>query len=217
MANNLYSVGYAPTGQSRCKNCREKILTDDLRIVKTTEGSYFPFYYHAAHFFMEMKRFRSGTARVDATTDLENYAHLKNEDKKTIKRLIKESNAFQELKEQANRSKPRPRQKPERTQKHDEKECVAVGGECKKSIRDADKKAFRGPKSSRLEMEEKVWSIKISNATSSFYTEWGKLFASPSRSKVKAFEMNTEGKMKMQTIASALIKSKLAKGYRYID
>ena len=95
MADNRFSTDYDKRGQASCKKCKQKIGKGGLRIAKVVanffseEGGDMKQYFHPKCIFETFVKARATTKIIEDTTDIEGFADLEQEDKDTIKELIK--------------------------------------------------------------------------------------------------------------------------------
>jgi len=98
MADNRYSIEYAKTGRSSCKNssCKSNIEKGSLRMGKIGKN---PFsddaedtktdWFHCDCIFDALTRARSATKKIDSVDDLEGFEELKDSDKQLVRDLVK--------------------------------------------------------------------------------------------------------------------------------
>jgi len=97
MANNNYSIEYAKTGRSACKNskCKGKIEKDALRIGKKFPSSRFTDdgeqtdWYHWNCMFDALTRARKDTKKIESENDLQGFIGLADADQALIRKAIK--------------------------------------------------------------------------------------------------------------------------------
>ena len=89
-----FCAEYAKQGRAKCKNCKEKIEKSCLRLGKlvpnhfSDDGGMMKEWYHVKCIFDKFSRARSTTKRIDSTNELDGFANLEEEDKKSIEKLI---------------------------------------------------------------------------------------------------------------------------------
>jgi predicted DNA-binding WGR domain protein len=98
MADNRYSIEYAKTGRSSCKNssCKGNIEKGSLRIGKFGKN---PFsddpedtktdWFHYNCIFDALTRARAATKKIDSVDDLEGFEDMKDSDKQLVRDLVK--------------------------------------------------------------------------------------------------------------------------------
>jgi len=94
MSSNEYSVEYAKTGRSSCKDtkCKKKIGEGSIRIAKIFDS---PFgddkqthWYHPKCIWNYFSRAKGSTKKVESTDDLQGFDDLSKADQKTVEALI---------------------------------------------------------------------------------------------------------------------------------
>lgn len=94
MEEPQFCAEYAKQGRAKCKNCKEKIEKSSLRLGKlvpnhfSDDGGMMKEWYHMKCIFDKFNRARSTTKRIDSTDELDGFANLEEEDKKSIEKLI---------------------------------------------------------------------------------------------------------------------------------
>jgi len=93
MAEISFSVEYAKTGRSSCKQSKEKIPKGDMRIAKITpspfnEGEYMSSWYAVDPFFEMQYRMRKTSNKVESEDDLPGFDDLTPEDQDTLRQKI---------------------------------------------------------------------------------------------------------------------------------
>jgi len=95
MASNEYTVEYAKTGRSACKDtkCKEKIEAGSIRFGKVFDspfgdGDKQTHWYHPECIFNYFARVRAGTKKIESTDDIQGFEDLKKSDQNTIENLI---------------------------------------------------------------------------------------------------------------------------------
>ncbi|PAA79582.1 hypothetical protein BOX15_Mlig020357g5, partial [Macrostomum lignano] len=94
--SNVGSFGceYAKRGTAGCKQCKQKIDKDTLRLCKvaanpfSSEGGEMKMWYHAGCLFSTFERARATTRVVESLDDLDGAESLQDADKKLLQRLI---------------------------------------------------------------------------------------------------------------------------------
>eukprot|EP00042_Codosiga_hollandica_P055936 m.794021 g.794021 ORF g.794021 m.794021 type:complete len:1092 (-) comp59236_c0_seq3:2035-5310(-) len=98
MADNSFVIEHAKTARAGCKECKQKIDRDSLRIGKVTvspfggEDDKMTVYYHVACIFKSQLRSRATTKKVEDFTDLEGFSLLTQPERDEVKKLIAQFN-----------------------------------------------------------------------------------------------------------------------------
>jgi len=127
MADNKYTVEYATSNRSKCKDskCKEGIESGSLRIGKITKNTFSSDedalkteWYHYQCIFSALKRARKDTKKIESEDDLEGFSKVKSADQQKIKDLIAGGDAEEEPKKGTKRKKsPAKKEKKEKKEK----------------------------------------------------------------------------------------------------
>ena len=91
----VYSVGYAPTGQDTCKECKQKIAPGALRVGRSSPNPFdaeggasdYTSFFHAEHAFAAFARSRCGTS-VPASVKGLTGAAIKPVDRRRLEAML---------------------------------------------------------------------------------------------------------------------------------
>ncbi|PRP81603.1 hypothetical protein PROFUN_01110 [Planoprotostelium fungivorum] len=120
MASNTYSVEYAKSARSACKNnkCKKKIEKDAVRIAKKypsdrfAEGGTQTDWFHYNCIFDALKRARKDTKKIESEDDLEGFDGLADSDQALIRQCIEVGEETE-----ASQDKPKEKKKPKTIKK----------------------------------------------------------------------------------------------------
>jgi len=165
MADNKYTVEYATSNRSKCKDskCKEGIESGTLRIGKITKNTFSSDedalkteWYHYQCIFSALKRARKDTKKIESEDDLEGFSKVKSADQQKIKDLIaggdaeeepkkgtkrKKSPAKKEKKEKKRKKSPKRRKKKMKTKTAMMKEVMKMRKNQRKKIKKEKKKS----------------------------------------------------------------------------
>ena len=98
MAEVKFSVDYSKR-LSKCKKCKQEIAKGDVRLAKLVpnffggdEDTEMKQYYHIKCMFETFKRARATTKKIESSDDIEEFASIKDDDKKLILSCIEGRN-----------------------------------------------------------------------------------------------------------------------------
>ncbi|EGD81001.1 ligase III [Salpingoeca rosetta] len=93
MSSTTFQIEGAKTGRSGCKECKQKIDKDVLRIGKVTPSAFsddatMTSWFHVPCFFKAQMRSRATTTKLEDPADLEGFYSLSEDDRRSVKKAI---------------------------------------------------------------------------------------------------------------------------------
>jgi len=226
MAENKYTVEYAKTGRSKCKDtkCKKAIEAHTVRVGKVTKNPFgggddseesaasMTHWYHMSCIFETLKRARKTTKRIESEDDLEGFGDLKAADQETLRRLLAAVDKDEE--KDKDKKKGTKRKSPEtKTEKKPEKkgsgEKKARGKKEDEEVEAEDMDVYLVADSS-AKTGQKFWAIKVEGTEVT--TSYGKVGG-----KATVKDKTMENAEKATKLAKREIKKKEGKGYEVAE